>query len=293
LATRARRELGTAGAVRVFDYQCRSAHGDPPQDERFGRPAISIVRSGVFGYRDGARTQLLTAGFLLLGEPGTSYEVSHEHGGGDRCTVFHFDEAAFDELAGGRARRSGRRYFARSVLPPVPRVDAIRQLVEQRLAEHAPALAVEELAFALAASVLEDPGAAPRRPPSPQPDSRRARDQVYDALALLQQASTEELHLDDLAGAVGLSPYHFLRLFKRELGVTPYRFLVQARVRHAVELLRTTDRPVTDIAFDVGFGDLSNFINAFRREIGVSPGHFRKHGLAAARTGTTRSAVAP
>jgi AraC-like DNA-binding protein len=49
-----------------------------------------------------------------------------------------------------------------------------------------------------------------------------------------------------------------------------------ARIRRAVGLLRDTRSPVTQIAFEVGFGDLSNFINTFRREIGCSPSRFRK-----------------
>ncbi|WP_394842821.1 AraC family transcriptional regulator [Pendulispora brunnea] len=259
--------------MRVSGYRCGAHRGDPPEAEQFEKPVISIVQSGVFGFRSEGRTQLLTRGFLLLGDPGRSYEISHEHAGGDECIVFHFDEAAFDELAGGRSRAGGR-YFSRSVLPPLPRADAIRQLTELRLGGASPALGLEELAFSLAACVLDETGLRP--PPKLPPDSRRARDNVYAALSLLEDSSSEELHLDDIAQAADLSPYHFLRLFKRELGVTPYRYLMQARVRRAVELLGATDQPVTEIAFDVGFGDLSNFINAFRREIGCSPRQYRK-----------------
>jgi AraC-like DNA-binding protein len=61
--------------------------------------------------------------------------------------------------------------------------------------------------------------------------------------------------------------------------VTPHRFLIQTRIRRAIALLRETSRPVTEIAFEVGFGDLSNFINAFRREVGVSPRRYRQSGL--------------
>ncbi|WP_394823193.1 helix-turn-helix transcriptional regulator [Pendulispora albinea] len=291
-----RRELGNEGAVRVFAYRCTAHRGDRPEPERFDKPVISIVQSGVFGFRSERPTQLLTRGFLLLGNPGRGYEVSHEHGGGDECITFRFEEAALDELAGGRARNGddGWGYFSRSVLPPVPRADVIRHLTEARLLGGAPSLGLEELAFALAACVLGETGV--RRPPKIPPDSRRARDSVHAALALLDQSSSEDLHLEDIAHEVGLSPYHFLRLFKRELGVTPYRYLLQARVRRAVELLGGTDRPVTEIAFDVGFGDLSNFINAFRREVGCSPGQFRRYlrgakmpaGLARLLLGPTR-----
>jgi len=67
-----------------------------------------------------------------------------------------------------------------------------------------------------------------------------------------------------------------LRVFKQQTGLTPHRFLVQTRVRRALELLRDTSRPVTEIALDVGFSDLSNFINTFRPSGGLLPLRFRR-----------------
>ena len=77
-----------------------------------------------------------------------------------------------------------------------------------------------------------------------------------------------------------LSPFHFLRTFANVLGVTPHQYLVRSRLRHAARLLADEDRSVTDVAYDVGFGDLSNFIRTFHRAAGVSPSGFRKaaHG---------------
>jgi AraC family transcriptional regulator len=63
----------------------------------------------------------------------------------------------------------------------------------------------------------------------------------------LERCGHEELHLDDVAELVGLSAFHFLRLFKRETGVSPYQYLVRLRIRRAMQLLRDTSRPVTDI----------------------------------------------
>jgi AraC family transcriptional regulator len=73
-----------------------------------------------------------------------------------------------------------------------------------------------------------------------------------------------------------LSAFHFLRLFARVLGVTPHQYLVRCRLRHAARLLADPARSVTDVAFDVGFADLSNFVRTFRRAAGVSPRTFRK-----------------
>jgi AraC-like DNA-binding protein len=95
--------------------------------------------------------------------------------------------------------------------------------------------------------------------------------------ALFIDASSESpLDLDGVAREVGLSPFHFLRLFSRVLGVTPHQYLVRSRLRRAARLLAEPERSVTGVAFEVGFGDLSNFVRTFHRAAGVSPGEFRR-----------------
>ena len=86
----------------------------------------------------------------------------------------------------------------------------------------------------------------------------------------------EPIDLDSAAGEAGLSPFHFLRLFRDVLGVTPHQYLVRARLRRAARLLADEERSITDIALDVGFADLSNFVRTFHRAAGVSPTGFRR-----------------
>ena len=57
--------------------------------------------------------------------------------------------------------------------------------------------------------------------------------------------------------------------------MTPHQYLVRSRLRRAARLLVENERSITDIALDVGFGDLSNFIRTFHRAAGVSPRRFR------------------
>ena len=87
------------------------------------------------------------------------------------------------------------------------------------------------------------------------------------------------IDLEKASGQAGLSPFHFLRLFTRVLGVTPHQYLVRSRLRRAARMLTDlTDnsRPISDIAYESGFGDLSNFIRSFHRAAGVSPREFRQ-----------------
>jgi len=59
------------------------------------------------------------------------------------------------------------------------------------------------------------------------------------------------------------------------LGVTPHQYLVRSRLRRAARLLAADGASITQIAYDVGFGDLSNFVRSFHRAAGVSPRRFR------------------
>ena len=111
---------------------------------------------------------------------------------------------------------------------------------------------------------------APARPrPS---DARR----VADIARTIESRLAGDLSLSRLAGEVGLSPYHFLRVFKQVLGVTPHQWLMARRLAAAARSLTETDSPVTEVALDAGFADLSNFNAAFRRTFGVTPTEHRR-----------------
>ena len=104
----------------------------------------------------------------------------------------------------------------------------------------------------------------------------RDRRRAIAAALWIEAYADRPLDLDQLARQAGLSPFHFLRLFAAVVGATPHQYLVRARLRRAATLLAEGDQPVTDIALDVGFGDLSNFVRTFHRAAGLSPRRFRQ-----------------
>ena len=104
----------------------------------------------------------------------------------------------------------------------------------------------------------------------------RDRRRAVEAALWIDANSHHQIDLDDAAEQAGLSTFHFLRLFSGVLGVTPHQYLVRSRLRHAARLLADDDIAVTDVAYDVGFGDLSNFVRTFHRAAGVSPTKFRQ-----------------
>jgi AraC family transcriptional regulator len=86
----------------------------------------------------------------------------------------------------------------------------------------------------------------------------------------------EDFNLARLAAQAGLSKFHFERLFKRTMGVSPSRYHLQLRMAAARRLLRETKRSVGAIALDVGYTNSSHFAQRFRRETGLSPNEYRR-----------------
>jgi AraC-like DNA-binding protein len=79
-----------------------------------------------------------------------------------------------------------------------------------------------------------------------------------------------------IARVAHVSEAHFSRQFRTTFGETPHRYLQRRRVERAMELLRETDRPVTEICLDVGFNSLGTFSRTFRDIVGESPSAYRE-----------------
>lgn len=87
-----------------------------------------------------------------------------------------------------------------------------------------------------------------------------------------------ELRLNDLAELVHLSPTYFSTLFKRFNGVSPVEYIIHKRVQRAIELIRTTDMNLTEIAMACGFNNGTNFYKAFNKVTGRTPASYRRKG---------------
>jgi transcriptional regulator GlxA family with amidase domain len=98
----------------------------------------------------------------------------------------------------------------------------------------------------------------------------------------MDAASHEDWPVRRLARVSRVSAAHFARSFKQAFGVPPHRYLLTRRIERATALLRDTDRPITEIAFDTGWESLGTFGRTFRDIIGENPGAIRARAQAAA-----------
>ncbi|RXG88810.1 helix-turn-helix transcriptional regulator [Bradyrhizobium zhanjiangense] len=258
--------LLTTRSMTVSEFRCDAGPDDTPFAECRTGHSIAYVRSGSFGCHCRAGFFELVAGSMLVGAPGEEYTCTHEHVSGDVCLGFFLSEDLVDAL-GGR-----REVWQIGATPPLPELMVFGELA-QTAADGNSDIGLDEIGHILAGRFIDvASGKARKQTPPTARDRRRA----VEAALWIDDNSQSEVGLEQAARQVGLSPFHFLRLFSSVLGVTPHQYLVRSRLRHAARLLTDEDIAVTDIAYDVGFGDLSNFVRTFHRAAGVSPTKFRQ-----------------
>jgi AraC-like DNA-binding protein len=253
-------------SVTVSDFRCTAVPGDPPFAERYHCHSVSYVRKGSFGCHSRGRFFELVAGSVLVGHPGDEYVCTHDHVCGDECLSF-FLNPQLVEAIGARPE-----IWQVGAMPPLSELMVIGELAQASACGKSD-VGLDEVGQLFASRFVElVSGRSAKAVPATSRDRRRA---VETALWIDAHSETE-IDLERAAKQAGISPFHFLRLFSGVLGVTPHQYLVRSRLRHAARLLTDQERAITDIAYDVGFGDLSNFVRTFHRAAGVSPLKFRQ-----------------
>ena len=247
------RELFRGDGLAISEHVCSYGPEDRPFEERLCASSVAFVVEGAFGVRSPAGSTALGPGSVMLGNAGDPYTCVHDAGRGDVCISFRYSADLLDEAG----RSLGLRPRFRGIsLGPAPDFAAFLELLGR---------------------VLEADAGAPRSLSRPRPaDERRA----VEALRHIDAHADEPLSLASLAARARLTRFHFLRSFRAAVGTTPHQSVLAARIRRAAKLLLETRLPVTGVALEAGFGDLSNFIRTFRRATGSSPRAFRARSSA-------------
>ena len=100
--------------------------------------------------------------------------------------------------------------------------------------------------------------------------------QLDRALDAIEAAVPGDAGLEEIAKAVGYSTFHFSRAFKAATGTSPHQVLIERRVARARERLERGTDPIVDVALECGFSSQAHMTSTFTRQLGVSPGRYRK-----------------
>jgi AraC-like DNA-binding protein len=252
--------------ISVTEFRCTALPGDRPFAEQYAAHSISYVRKGSFGCYCRGRFHELVAGSILVGHPGDEYTCTHDHVCGDECLSFFLHPELVETIGDQRA------VWQVGSVPPLPELMVLGELA-QTAADGSSDVGLDEFGHLLVGRFVETVSG---HSPKPMTASLKDRRRAVETALWIDSHSQEEIDLEAAARQAGISPFHFLRLFSDVLGVTPHQYLLRSRLRHAARRLADDDSPITEIAYDVGFGDLSNFVRTFRRAAGTSPKKFRR-----------------
>jgi AraC-like DNA-binding protein len=247
----------------IHDITCAAARGGPGASRGGESTHLVFVRRGVFVAHVGPRAYVADPRTAVISWADTDYRVSHPAACGDDCTVLDLAPALADELLHGRRSRVD------VELPLAPATQA-RYARALATAERGDAFAAEEAALELARAALGDSARTIGLPTRRRAIVRRARE-------LIDADPTSACSVATLAAAVGVSPYHLMRLFRRETGTTLRAYRVQLRLALALHRLRRGERDLASLAAELGFASHAHLTDTFTRLLGTSPRSFRDH----------------
>ena len=270
-ATSSMRLMAAGAQWRASEFTCHAGPSDPAFEEQHEHVTIAAVVEGTFHYHGGSGRALLHPGALLLGNFGSCYECGHDHSQGDRCITFHIAPDYFAEIAASIAG-SSRFQFSTAALPALPGLLPWIARIETRSAQND----MPDFEDALTRFVETVIAALSKVPPPRANISARDEKRVADVVRYIELHAHHPIALDDLARVAVMSKYHFLRTFRTVIGMTLYQFLLSMRARRAAVRLASATEPVSTIAYDSGFGDLSTFNARFQDIFGMSPGRYRR-----------------
>lgn len=99
---------------------------------------------------------------------------------------------------------------------------------------------------------------------------------ITQVLIYIEQNLREKLDLNMLAALTEWEPEHFGRIFKEHIGMTPYQYILKSKIERSKELLAQSNDSSQTICFELGFSNYSNFFNAFKKHVRMSPDQYRK-----------------
>ncbi len=253
-------------ASRAAHDICSADPSAPYREWTYGVSAIGFVLSGCFEYESAIGSRMGTPGSIVFGNAGDDFRVRHLDQRGNRRLVVHLRQDILSHAA--EAGGLGDERFRIAVLPPTKMTSTMFGWM-RRIALGLPG--EEELLGLLVGAALEHTQERQHL----LSVSDRDRRAVLESVRYMESNFAEPCTLAALSALTGLSRYHFVRQFHAIVGQSPIQYLIGLRLRAAAERLLTSAAPITQIALDAGFNDISHFYQCFGLTFGCAPRRWR------------------
>ena len=266
----------------VNDFKCHCDRCSVSQPEYNESLFISFIRKGFFEYKTFRKDDELHVGRLLVSKPGYEHITRHIDNQPDMTTGFEFSAEFFRIIQDQYAAQEG--WFLKNndihslMLRSNAELDYLHHRILQMLKDkEASSLQIDEMVMDLLEKVIQVISGHTLEVGSIGDSLKQFHlGTIENAKEYILQHFNEDISLHQLAQHCYISPFHFSRIFKSVMNVSPHQYLAEMRLNHAKILLATTDEPVTDVAFACGYNSIEHFATAYRHRFKANPTHYRR-----------------
>jgi AraC-like DNA-binding protein len=264
----------------IADYKCHCdiySVSDPEYNESL---CLSFIRKGFFEYQTFRRKDEMHAGRILISKPGYEHVTGHIDGQPDISTVIEFTADFFSEIADQYPRAAW--FFKNNdihslLLKSSPELDYLHNSLWRKVQQKkAAGLQMDEMVLDLLDRVIRILTHSGPLPSVPDNLKQFHLGTVERAREYILANFNGDISLQQLAKHCLVSLFHFSRIFKTIMNVSPHQYLAEVRVNHARVLLATTAQSISDISYSCGFNSPEHFATAYRSRFRVNPSAHRK-----------------
>jgi len=264
----------------VTDFKCHCDICSVSDVEYNNSLCLSFIRKGFFEYQTFRRKDEVHAGRILISKPEYEHVAAHIDGQPDITTVFEFTTDFFKEI---KEQYKQAAWFLKNndihslLLQSNPELDYLHNSIWKKLEKrNATGLQIDEMVMDLLERVINILTSSDPIPAVADSLKQFHLGTVETARNYIFENFSQNISLQQLAKHCLVSSFHFSRIFKTLMNISPHQYLTEVRLNHAKVLLTTTDQSVSDITYACGFNSPEHFATAYRHRFRINPTAQRK-----------------
>ena len=190
---------------------------------------------------------------------------------GCRTLWVHFDGVSARAYYNWITNNNGCVFATRNVRKILRAIETIYEMLDSKGSVNEPEIALQ-LTTALTAMV---------EAADPSKSVSNNADAMEEVIYYINAHLEEELSIAKLAALASFSEYHFIRVFREAVGMTPRKYIIQVRMDHAKYLLKSTSLSVQEVGYKIGYASESMFCSSFKKSFGMTPSEYRADAVSA------------